>query len=105
MKKLLLLVAAVGLLAASFGCAYTAMTADPNGKVYITRANMMGLWNSAWVCDPNAGQLNCQEATFEGAGGAPVPQAAPAAPPASPEPAPAPMPEEGEDMGGGEEGM
>ena len=103
MKKLLLLLAAVGMLAVSFGCAYTAMTSDTNGKVYMTRVNLNGLWNSAWICEPNGGKLNCQEATFEGTGGAAAPSGGGEA---APPPEPAPEPEGGGDVegGGGEEG-
>ena len=103
MKKLLLLLAAMGMLAVSFGCAYTAMTSDTNGKVYMTRTNLNGLWNSAWICEPNGGKLNCQEATFEGTGGAAAPTGGGEAAPA---PEPAPAPEGGEEGGeGGEEGV
>ena len=99
MKKLLLLLAAVGMLAVSFGCAYTAMTSDTNGKVYMTRTNLNGLWNSAFICEPNGGKLNCQEATFEGTGGAAAPTEGGGEAPA---PAPAPAEGGGEMEGGGE---
>ena len=102
MRKLLLLLTAGILLAVASGCMYTAMTSDTNGKIYLTRANLNGFWNSSWICEPNGGQLNCKEAAFEGTGGgeaAPAPAAEPAG-----EPEAAPPPAEGgmEGEGGGE---
>ena len=99
MKKLLLLLAAVGMAVVS-GCSYTGMTSDTTGKVYLTRMNLNGLWNSAYICEPNGGKMNCQEATFEGTGGgaAPAEGGGEAAPP------PEPAPEEGGGEGEGEEG-
>lgn len=78
MKKLLMLLAAGMLLAVSVGCAYTGAVSDPTGKLYISRVNLNGLWNSFFTCEPSGGNLNCKEATLLGTGA-----------PASSEPAPA----------------
>ena len=62
MKKLLALLTGGLLMAAASGCMYTAITSDPNGKVYLTRANLNGLWTSSYICEPSGGNLNCKEA-------------------------------------------
>lgn len=69
MKKLLLLLTAGMMLAVSVGCMYSGAVADGTGKLYVTRANLNGLWNSAYICEPNGGNLNCKEVTMMGAGG------------------------------------
>ena len=70
MKKLLLALAAGMLLVASVGCAYTGAVSDTQGKLYISRANLNGLWASFYTCEPSGGNLNCKEAALMGAGGA-----------------------------------
>ena len=73
MKKLLLALAAGMLLVASVGCAYTGAVSDNTGKLYISRANLNGLWASFYTCEPSGGNLNCKEAALMGAGGAAAP--------------------------------
>ena len=103
MKRLLFLLTAAMVCATAGGCAYTAMTSDANGKIYLTRTNMGGLWNNGWVCDPNGGNLNCKPATVEGAAAAPAAGAAPAPTEAPAEaPLPVPAPEGGAGGEGGE---
>jgi hypothetical protein len=68
MKKLLLALAAGMLLVASVGCAYTGAVSDNQGKLYISRANLNGLWASFYTCEPSGGNLNCKEAALMGAG-------------------------------------
>jgi hypothetical protein len=69
MKKLLCALTGALFLSAAGGCMYTAFTSDPNGKLYMTRTNLGGLWNNQWICEPGGGKLNCKAAAFEGGGG------------------------------------
>jgi len=69
MKKLLLLLTAGMFLAIVSGCVYTSFTYDPQGKLYLTRANLNGFWTSSFICEPSGGNLNCKEVTMMGAGG------------------------------------
>ena len=81
MKKLLLLLTAGMMLAVSVGCMYSGAVADGTGKLYVTRANLNGLWNSAFMCEPNGGNLNCKEVTMMGTGGGEAAADADTAPP------------------------
>lgn len=85
MKKLLLLLTAGMFLVIAGGCMYTSFTSDPQGKLYLTRANLNGFWTTQYICEPNGGNLNCKEVTLMGSGGGEAASAEAAPPPAATE--------------------